>query len=138
MTSSARTEIPPKRFSSVFCAANAMAMPPMPRPASTVVRLKPSMPNAVRMAGGGSQRFFGFFVGGECDGKAADGEAGEHGGQVEAQYAERGQDGDDHHQRCEQSLAQHHQGSGADAARADGMDAQTLHRDAGGAEQQPE
>src|SRR5271157_513436 len=50
MTSSARTEIPPKRFSSVFCAANAMAMPPMPRPASRVVRLKPRMKNAVRMA----------------------------------------------------------------------------------------
>ena len=34
MTSSPRIETPPKRFSSVFCAAKAMAIPPMPSPAS--------------------------------------------------------------------------------------------------------
>ena len=33
------TEMPPKRFSIVFCAASAIAMPPTPRPARIVVVL---------------------------------------------------------------------------------------------------
>ena len=44
MTSSPRSETPPNRFSSVFCAAKAIAIPPMPNPASGVVRLKPRVP----------------------------------------------------------------------------------------------
>ena len=88
--------------------------------------------------GNSAKKIFECLLCGECDGNAANAESGEHGGQVEAQDADRGQDGDDHHQRCQQPLAQYHQGSGADAARADGMDAQALHREAGGAQQKPE
>ena len=52
--------------------------------------------------GDSSEKIFQCFLRGEGDGNAADAEAGEHGGQVEAEDAERRQDGNDHDQRRDQ------------------------------------
>ena len=93
--------------------------------------------NFVGEDGHSAKKIFECLLGGESDGNASDAEASEHGGEVEAEDTERAQNGDDDHQRGEQALGEHHQGSCADAAGADSVDAQALHGEVGDAEQKP-
>ncbi len=57
MTSSASREMPPKRFSRLFWAAKATAIPPIPSPARAVVMLKPRVLSIRKMREDENQRF---------------------------------------------------------------------------------